>query len=230
MTISTVRSALALASALALVAVAEGQEPVAPKIAPWNAASHVGEVATVCGRVVAISCQPGRALLEMDPAYWAGGVDIVVTAADQLALGVRVGGFLLQQVCAVGTLGKGVLTRPSQVVVQEPATRLPAAFEEAFTACDAGVTPPTLVRDVKPQYTPEAMRAKKVGKIRLNAVVLPTGAVGDIVVAVSLDSEHGLDHEAVTALRRWRFKPGTRSGRPASVIVSVEMAFSLGKE
>jgi protein TonB len=163
----------------------------------------------------------------MDRAHSAGGADIAITAADRLALGLRVGGFLLQRVCAVGKLEGGVLTRPTQLVVQEPATTLPSDFGKALTECDADVSPPVLVRDFKPRYTADAMRIKKQGMVRLSAVVLPTGAVGDIVVAVSLDSEYGLDKEAVAALRGWRFRPGTQFGHPVPVVVSVDMAFNL---
>ena len=83
-----------------------------------------------------------------------------------------------------------------------------------------------VLREVKPAYTADAMRAKKQGMVRLSAVVLPTGAVGDIVVAVSLDPESGLDKEAVAALKGWRFRPGTQFGHSVPVVVSVDMAFN----
>jgi TonB family protein len=89
------------------------------------------------------------------------------------------------------------------------------------------VTVPSVVHEVRPIYTAEAMRRKVNGTVLLNAVVLPTGRVGDVVVAVSLDKEYGLDDEAVRALKDWRFEPGTREGRPAPVIVSVAMSLSL---
>ena len=37
----------------------------------------------------------------------------------------------------------------------------------------------------------------------------------------------GLEAEAVNALRRWKFTPGTRNGAPLPVVVEVEMGFTL---
>jgi len=123
--------------------------------------------------------------------------------------------------------GVHVWSTPSQLLVQEPRTLVPAAFGEAYTQCDQGVTVPSVVHEVRPIYTAEAMRRKVNGTVLLNAVVLPTGRVGDVVVAVSLDKEFGLDDEAVKALKDWRFEPGTKEGRPVPVIVSVEMTMNI---
>ena len=90
-----------------------------------------------------------------------------------------------------------------------------------------GVLTPVLLREVKPQYTAQAMRAKIQGTVLLQCVVLPDGAVGNITVMRSLDSSFGLDQEAVKALRAWQFKPGTRMGAPVAVLVTVEIAFTL---
>jgi protein TonB len=80
---------------------------------------------------------------------------------------------------------------------------------------------------VHPKYTPAAMQAGIQGSIVLQAVVLETGAVGDVKVVKSLDKEHGLDDEAVKAMKAWRFEPGTRDGKPVPVSVEVEMTFTL---
>jgi TonB family protein len=47
------------------------------------------------------------------------------------------------------------------------------------------------------------------------------------VVVQSLDSEYGLDDEAVKALKQWEFEPGTKDGAPVAVRVDVEMTFKL---
>jgi len=90
-----------------------------------------------------------------------------------------------------------------------------------------GVTPPTLVRQVKPYYTPEAMKAGISGAVWLEAVVETDGTVGDVTVVRSLDSEFGLDDEAINATRQWRFEPGRKDGQPVAVRVAVEMSFTL---
>jgi TonB family protein len=90
-----------------------------------------------------------------------------------------------------------------------------------------GVKSPKLVYDVKPRYTKEAMDAKIQGIVRMSAVILETGDVGDIEVTQTLDKEHGLDDEAVKALKLWKFEPGTRDGKAVPVRVDVEMSFTL---
>ncbi len=90
-----------------------------------------------------------------------------------------------------------------------------------------GVTLPVVVREVKPQYTAEAMRAKVQGTVLLQCVVLPDGTVGPVEVAKSLDSSFGLDQEAVKAAKQWRFRPGTRLGEPVPVLITIELTFTL---
>lgn len=90
-----------------------------------------------------------------------------------------------------------------------------------------GVTLPSVVREVKPQYTAEAMRAKVQGTVLLECVVLPDGTVGSVEVVRSLDSSFGLDQEAVKAAKQWRFRPGTRLGEPVAVLVTIELTFTL---
>jgi TonB family protein len=90
-----------------------------------------------------------------------------------------------------------------------------------------GITHPRLVKEVKPKYTPEAMEAKIQGSIKLEAVVLATGEVGDVDIIESLDKVYGLDDEAVKCMSQWRFEPGTKDGKPVAVRVEVEMSFTL---
>lgn len=90
-----------------------------------------------------------------------------------------------------------------------------------------GVLTPVPIREVKPQYTAEAMRAKVQGVVLLECVVLPDGTVGQVDVVRSLDPTFGLDAEAVKAARQWRFRPGTRFGEPVAVLVTIELTFTL---
>lgn len=91
----------------------------------------------------------------------------------------------------------------------------------------SGVTTPRPLREVKPMYTPDALRAKIQGDVLLDCVVLATGDVGTCEVVRSLDSVFGLDQEAVKAAKQWRFQPGLRQGTPVPVLVSIEMSFTL---
>jgi TonB family protein len=88
-----------------------------------------------------------------------------------------------------------------------------------------GVSAPVVVKEIKPQYTPAAMRARVQGTVTLECVVQPDGTVGDARVTTSLDP--GLDAEAIKAARQWRFKPGTKDGKPVPVAVALELTFTL---
>jgi TonB family protein len=90
-----------------------------------------------------------------------------------------------------------------------------------------GVTTPILLREVKPSYTSDAMRAKVQGSVTLECEVRPDGSVGDVKVVRSLDRAFGLDLEAIKAARQWRFRPGTRLGESVSVLITIQLDFTL---
>jgi TonB family protein len=91
----------------------------------------------------------------------------------------------------------------------------------------AGIVLPEVLKEVKPAYTADAMRAKVQGVVWLECIVMPDGTVGDVKITKSLDSVFGLDHEAIKAARQWRFKPGMRQGQPVPVIITIELTFTL---
>lgn len=90
-----------------------------------------------------------------------------------------------------------------------------------------GITAPRLIREVKPGYTSDALRARIQGTVRLQAIVSPEGSVSSARVIRSLDATFGLDQEALNTLKQWRFLPGTRAGRAVPVLIEVELTFTL---
>jgi len=98
--------------------------------------------------------------------------------------------------------------------------------QEIFKPGD-GVTLPTPIREVKASYTAAAVQAGIEGTVLTDAVVLADGKVGEVTVTQSLDKEHGLDTQAVEAVKQWLFKPGTKDGKPVAVRVTIEMTFTL---
>jgi len=90
-----------------------------------------------------------------------------------------------------------------------------------------GVTSPRLIKEVKPNYTGDAMRAKIQGVVTMNAVVMPDGSVGNVQIIRSLDPTFGLDQEAIKTVKQWRFAPGMKLGQPVPVLVEIEMTFTL---
>lgn len=159
-----------------------------------------------------------------------GGVlRIELDAKQRDRLGDRVEERYEQQLaCVTGkTRGerRGVLTvgDPSALVVAEPQPAVRFPLDVART-CDPGVRLPQVVRDVKPQYTAEAMRAKVEGRIVVQGVVDVTGIVSEARVVHGLDP--GLDEEVRTAFLQWRFRPGTRDGAPVAMTITLESAFT----
>ena len=90
-----------------------------------------------------------------------------------------------------------------------------------------GVTAPQIEKEVKPVYTESAKKAGIQGSVGMEVVVLADGSVGDVNVTRSLDKKHGLDDEAVKAVKQWRFVPGKKDGKPVPVLVEIEMTFTL---
>jgi len=86
------------------------------------------------------------------------------------------------------------------------------------------VTPPTLLREVRPAYTTEALFARTQGSVYLELIVRRDGTPRDIR---SLDARVGLDQQAILAVEQWRFTPGRLNGVPVDVLVTVVMDFRL---
>jgi periplasmic protein TonB len=89
----------------------------------------------------------------------------------------------------------------------------------------SGISPPELVREVKPEYTEDARRGGIEGDVELEIVVRSDGSVGDVKVLRGLGG--GLDRRAIDAVRQWRFTPAKRFGRPVDVLVEVAVEFKL---
>jgi TonB family protein len=90
-----------------------------------------------------------------------------------------------------------------------------------------GLTLPRLVLEVKPQYTVAAMENGITGIAVLECIVKADGKVAGCQVTRSLDSEFGLDQEAIKAAHQWLFVPGTRNGVAVPVFVTIELTFKL---
>jgi len=101
------------------------------------------------------------------------------------------------------------------------------AFAQEVFNPGNGVTLPSVVSQVRADYTEAAKNARIEGTVTMQAIVLADGSVGDVTVTTSLDSATGLDQEAVNALKKWTFRPGTKDGNPVAVRITVETTFSL---
>jgi TonB family protein len=88
-----------------------------------------------------------------------------------------------------------------------------------------GVSAPTLLFKVEPEYSEEARKAKYQGVVLLYVEVDPAGKAVNMRVLHSLGL--GLDEKAMEAVKKWKFKPGVKDGRPVTVQAQIEVNFRL---
>jgi TonB family protein len=88
-----------------------------------------------------------------------------------------------------------------------------------------GVTAPTLLSKIEPEYSEEARKAKYQGTVTLYIQVDPTGKAINMRVLHSLGL--GLDEKAMEAVKKWKFRPGTKDGKPVTVEAQIEVNFRL---
>jgi len=89
----------------------------------------------------------------------------------------------------------------------------------------AGITPPAIIREVRPDYTEEARRRGLAGDVELEIVVRADGTVSNVRLLRGLGG--GLDQRAIEAVKQWRFSPAKRFGTPVDVMVEVAVEFKL---
>ncbi len=88
-----------------------------------------------------------------------------------------------------------------------------------------GVSAPTVIREVKPSYPPDALEARIQGSVAVALVVTSDGLPADIRIVRSLAPD--LDEAALRAVREWRFKPGRIGQTPVNVAVTIVLDFAI---
>jgi len=88
-----------------------------------------------------------------------------------------------------------------------------------------GVSQPSVLVKVDPEYSEEARKAKYSGTVMLSVVVDAEGKARDIHVVKSLGM--GLDEKAIEAVEKWKFKPGMKGGQAVNVRATIEVNFRL---
>lgn len=85
---------------------------------------------------------------------------------------------------------------------------------------------PVAVRNDPPSYPALARRLGYEGKVELYAEILASGVCGEIRIRRS-SGHRMLDQAAIRAVRRWRFQPGQRWGRPIATWIMVPIEFNI---
>lgn len=84
---------------------------------------------------------------------------------------------------------------------------------------------PRPISQVKPRYPLELKKAKITGSVVLLFVLNENGRVEDLRVEASSRPE--FEKPALAAVRKWRFKPGTREGKAVRSYVRQQILFNL---
>jgi protein TonB len=84
-----------------------------------------------------------------------------------------------------------------------------------------GVTQPRVLQQVQPEHPARGFRIS--GTVLIGLVVGSNGEPRDVHVVKSLEKD--IDESAVNAVRKWRFEPAKKEGKPVAVRVTVEIRF-----
>jgi periplasmic protein TonB len=87
------------------------------------------------------------------------------------------------------------------------------------------VKAPVTLERVDPRYTEVARKARIQGIVIIEAVIDRQGNVTEARILKGLPM--GLDAEALAAIKRWKFKPGTLNGQPVPVYYNLTINFRL---
>ena len=120
--------------------------------------------------------------------------------------------------CAALFCFVGIVAAAQQPVPDEPK-------KEIYKAGVNGVRMPKCQHCPDPEYSPEARKKRYEGVVVLAVVVTAEGKTTDIQVIRSPGM--GLDEKAIEAVRKWKFKPAMKDGKPVNVQVPIEITFRL---
>ncbi len=121
------------------------------------------------------------------------------------------------------SVSPGSAARPVAVPPAQGTTGSNGAFRAG-----GGVSRPSLIYKVEPEYSEVARRLHAEGVVLLYVVVQRDGTAQNIRVLKSVG--YGLDQKAIDAVQRWRFKPGMKEGNPVAVEAQIDVNFSLFKD
>lgn len=100
--------------------------------------------------------------------------------------------------------------------------------QQGYAVGDPGVTAPVLLLNPIPHYTDAAIKAKIEGTVILEVIILPNGLIDSNDIRIIEKLGYGLEEKAIeTIINRWKFKPGTKDGKPVSIIATIEIEFNL---
>ena len=98
--------------------------------------------------------------------------------------------------------------------------------EAARRPADREVEP---IARVQPDYPPAAARVQEEGTVLVRVQVDAGGNATDVSIARRSGSRD-LDRAALDAVRKWRFRPAIRDGKPVAAVAEVPVEFKLDRQ
>lgn len=136
-------------------------------------------------------------------------------------VGGEVGGVLGGEVGGTGTGTEGSGTGG----VEAPVAPAPPPPPAGPLRVGGDVKAPIIVNRAQPDYTETARKARIAGVVIVEAIIDKNGNVDEVKVVKGLPM--GLADEAVKAVRKWKFKPGTHNGQAVATIFNLTVNFKL---
>lgn len=84
---------------------------------------------------------------------------------------------------------------------------------------------PKLIKEVKAEYTDDAVESRIEGPVKLRLTISEVGAVTKVEVLEGLG--HGLDESAVKAAKQFEFEPAEINNQPAAVVLTFTVNFTM---
>ncbi len=96
----------------------------------------------------------------------------------------------------------------------------------AQTVGTTPIKPARPISNPNPMYPPDAVQQGLEGRVVLSVTIAVSGSVTKVIVAESCGHQ-SLDQAALDAVRRWRFSPATRDGKPVEWTARLPIRFRL---
>jgi TonB family protein len=117
-----------------------------------------------------------------------------------------------------------VFTDSEQIMKEELPNPSPLAAER-LEKIGRGVSAPVAIKTPPAKYTPEAREKHIEGACLMSVIVDSDGSPQNPKVVRPLG--YGLDEAALTAVKKYRFKPAMKNGHPVATQIMIEVKFKL---
>lgn len=112
-----------------------------------------------------------------------------------------------------------------QVDGSKPTSSAGIDIGEPVYQVGSSIQPPVVIHMVSPKYSQQARAAKFSGDVVVSMIVDSEGKLRDVHILRGVGM--GLDENAIEAVKKYRFKPALRDGKPVAVYLNVQVNFRI---